>query len=293
MFVTLDQARALDALARHGTFALAAKALHKAHTAVLYAVKQLESQTDLTLLDRSSYRSKLTPAGEAVLVRCRALLAEERKLLDACQTLKSGWEPTLRLVFDAVYPLAPVLEVVKALREEAAPTRVEVTTDSLAGVEQRFLKDDAHAMVTVLPVDRTELVRVKLKPLTAHLVAGRRHPLAQAKGTLSPGQLEGHVLVTVQGSDPRLNLPTAEIDKQSLVRVPDFHAKKAALVAGLGFGWLPDWLIQDELRDGVLRPLKLTGQASHRFEPSLYHRPLLGPAGQRVVDALLHPRRAR
>ncbi len=293
MFVTLDQARALDALARHGTFALAAKALHKAHTAVLYAIKQLETQTDLTLLDRSEYRSKLTPAGEAVLVRCRALLAEERKLLDACQTLKSGWEPTLKVVFDAVYPLAPVLEVVKALREDAAPTRIEVTTGSLGGVEQRFVDDQAHAMVTVLPVERSDVVKVKLKPLTAHLVAGRGHPLARAKGTVPRAQLEEHVLVTVQGSDPRLNLPTAEIDKQSLVRVPDFHAKKAALVAGLGFGWLPDWLIQSELRAGTLVPLKLSGQASHRFEPALYHRPLLGPAGQRLVEALLRPRRAR
>lgn len=293
MFITLDQARALDALARHGTFALAAKALHKAHTAVLYAIKQLETQTELTLLDRSAYRSRLTPAGEAVLQRCRALLAEERKLLDACQTLRSGWEPTLRVVFDAVYPLAPLLEVVRALREERAPTRFEVTSDSLAGVERRFVQDDAHAMVTVLPVERADLVKVKLRPLKAQLVAAREHALATVRGAIRPEQLEGHVLVTVQGSDPRLNLPTAEIDRQSLVRVPDFHTKKAALVAGLGFGWLPDWLMQDELRRGALVPLRLAGQSSHRFEPTLYHRPVLGPSGQRLVDALVRPRRAR
>ena len=42
MALTLDQARALDALARHGTFARAAAALNKRHTAVLYAVRTLE-----------------------------------------------------------------------------------------------------------------------------------------------------------------------------------------------------------------------------------------------------------
>jgi DNA-binding transcriptional LysR family regulator len=47
MHVTLDQARALDAFARTGTFQAAAKELHKVHTAVLYALKQLESQTGL------------------------------------------------------------------------------------------------------------------------------------------------------------------------------------------------------------------------------------------------------
>ena len=53
MVVTLDQARALDALALHGTFAKAAAALHKQHTAVLYALRTLEAQTGLALLDRA------------------------------------------------------------------------------------------------------------------------------------------------------------------------------------------------------------------------------------------------
>jgi len=78
MNVTLEQARALDALARHGTFAAAAKALHKGHTAVLYALRTLEEQTELALLDRRGYRTRLTAAGERVLEHCRKLLAAER-----------------------------------------------------------------------------------------------------------------------------------------------------------------------------------------------------------------------
>ena len=65
MFATLDQARALDALARAGTYAAAAKLLSKQHSAVVYAVQQLESQTELQLLDRSGYRTKLTPRARA------------------------------------------------------------------------------------------------------------------------------------------------------------------------------------------------------------------------------------
>ncbi len=80
MNVTLDQARALDALARHGTFAAAAEMLHKGHTAVLYALRTLEEQTELVLLDRRGYRTRLTPAGERVLEHCRKLLAAEREL---------------------------------------------------------------------------------------------------------------------------------------------------------------------------------------------------------------------
>jgi DNA-binding transcriptional LysR family regulator len=40
--VTLDQARVLDALARHGTLQRAATALGKGHSSVIYALKTLE-----------------------------------------------------------------------------------------------------------------------------------------------------------------------------------------------------------------------------------------------------------
>ena len=52
MAITLDQARALDALARAGTFVRAGAALHKRHTAVLYALQTLKKQTNITLLNQ-------------------------------------------------------------------------------------------------------------------------------------------------------------------------------------------------------------------------------------------------
>src|SRR5688572_10306098 len=70
MNITIDQARALDALDRHGTLVRAAAALHKGHPAVLYALRQLELQAGLDLLDRRGYRLRLTPAGRRVLAGC-------------------------------------------------------------------------------------------------------------------------------------------------------------------------------------------------------------------------------
>ena len=117
MHVTLDQARALDALAREGTLQKAAAQLHKGHTAILYALTSLEEQTALALLDRSGYRLKLTPAGQSVLAHCRALLATERELIDACERMKTGWEPSVRLVVDGLCSIDPVLRWMKELSD--------------------------------------------------------------------------------------------------------------------------------------------------------------------------------
>ena len=289
MNVTLDQARTLDAFAREGTLQAAAKRLHKGHPAVLYALKQLEHQTGLGLFDRTGYRTRLTAAGEAVLRHCRVMLEAERALEATCTVLLSGWEPVLRVVFDAIVPLAPVLEVIKRVRAAKAPTKVMLSVDSLAGVEARFNTEQAQMMVSVLPSSQIEGLTVhKLPQLKARLVAHRSHPLSK-RPRVTREELSEHVLLTVRGSDPRLQLATAELDTQSTVHLPDFHSKKAAIGAGIGFGWLPEWLIERELSRGELRPLKLTQGAVHVFEPRVTTRGKLGPAGEALLEHLLNP----
>jgi DNA-binding transcriptional LysR family regulator len=288
MHVTLDQARALDAFARAGTWQAAGKRLHRAHTAVLYAVRQLEAQSGLQLLDRSGYRTRLTTAGEQVLRDCRRLLDAEAQLAATCAELQSGWEPSLKVVFDAIVPLSPALEMVRALREAASPTRVQLSVDSLDGVERRFEDEAAQMLVSVLPLRDASLTVVALPRLKARLVAHRKHPLAKAPA-LDARTLERHVLLTVRGGDPRLQLPTAQLERQSMVHLSDFHAKKAAVMKGLGFGWLPDWLCADELQKGELVALKLARGAVHAFEPRVGYRAPLGRAGRALLEALTHP----
>lgn len=286
--VTLDQARTLDVFAREGTLQAAAKKLHKSHPAVLYALKQLEGQTQLSLFDRTGYRTKLTAAGDAVLVHCRAMLEAERALEETCSVLHSGWEPVVRVVFDAILPLQPFLAFVREVRRQQSPTRVVLSTDSLDAVAARFEAEQAQVMVTVLPVAPSPSLEVHTLPkLKARLVAHRSHPLARVQ-RVTRGVLSQHVLLTVRGSDPRLGLATAELDTQSAVHLSDFHAKKDAIVAGLGFGWLPEWLIERELARGELRALKLAQGAVHTFEPRVVVRPgSAGKATRALLDQLL------
>ncbi len=285
MNVTLDQARTLDAFAREGTLQAAAKRLHKGHPAVLYALKQLEQQTGLAVFDRSGYRTRLTPAGEAVLKHCRVMLEAERALEATCAVLQSGWEPVLRVVFDTIVPLTPFLEVVRRVRAAAAPTRVMLSVDSLAGVEARFEAEQAQLMVTVLPYAPGALAVQVLPKLHARLVAHRAHPLSKLP-RVTREELAQHVLLTVRGSDPRLQLATGDLETQSTVHLSDFHAKKSAIVAGIGFGWLPDWLIEKELKKGELRPLRLAQGAMHVFEPRMVIRGTLGKAGTALLEQL-------
>lgn len=287
MHVTLDQARALDALARHGTFAAAAKALHKGHSAIVYLMDKLEEQTGLELLDRGGYRTRLTEAGTQILEHCRRLLTAERDLVAVCNELKTGWEPSLHVIFDGIFPAEPILKVIGALSNEGAPTRLQVATSFLGDVEARFVREEADVMITVLPAHTPGLRVIKLPPLKARLVAHKHHPLAKKEGKLERKDLDPHVLVTVRGSDPRLHLSTGPLERRSTVHLEDFAAKKAVILQGVGFGWLPEHMIQRELRRGDLVALPLDRGSAHAFEPRLCHRDVrLGRAASRLVEAL-------
>lgn len=284
--VTLEQLRALDALARHGTFQRAATSLKKGHTALVYALRTLEEQTGLGLLDRGGYRTRLSPAGEVVVAHARKVLEAEAGLERALLELRTGWEPALRVVIDGIVPVEPVLEAIARLAREGSPTRIDVSTEFLGAVEERFATGGLDLMVPVLPVTIPALRSVKLPPLKAALVARHDHPLAHGR-PLGPEELAAHVLLTVRGSDPRLELPTGELDARASVRLHAFAAKKAGILAGLGYGWMPEPMIEAELERGTLVRLRLASRDDvHTFTPRAYHRGVLGRAGKLFVEEL-------
>jgi DNA-binding transcriptional LysR family regulator len=282
--VTLEQARALVAVHRTGTFARAAQELRRGHTTVLYLIKTLEQALGFAVLDRSGYRTRLTAKGLRVVEGCRDLLAAEAVLATTVTELRAGWEPTVVVVFDGIVPIDPLLRAVGRLVKEPVPTKFEVRAEFLSGVEDAFVQSQAGLMIAVLPPRARDLASVSLPPLQASLVARADHPLA--KGRHDEHELRDHLLLTVRGSDPRLDLSTSGLEAHSTVLLNDFGSKRAAILAGIGYGWLPDVLISTELERRRLRRIRWTRQSIHQFHPRLYHRGQPGPAARRLIAAL-------
>ena len=282
--ITLEQARALDALDRRGTFAGAAAELKRGHTSVLYAIKTLEDTLEFAVLDRSGYRTRLTVRGRRVLDGCRALLAAEAELSQAIVELRAGWEPALCVVFDGIVPIDPLLRAVGRLVAEHVPTRIDVRAEFLTGVEAAFDLNAADLMIAVIPPRDATLSTIELAPLPASLVARADHALA--RGHHDERAIRGHMLLTVRGSDPRLDLSTSAIEARSTIHLNDFASKRAAILAGIGFGWLPDVLIAPELAAGTLRRIRWSRASTHVFQPRLYHRGHVGPAARQLIQAL-------
>jgi DNA-binding transcriptional LysR family regulator len=74
--VTIQQLQCFDAVVTEGGFQAAAEKLRRSQPSVSQAVRNLEQQLGLSLLDRSGYRVTLTETGRSFHGRARVLLHE-------------------------------------------------------------------------------------------------------------------------------------------------------------------------------------------------------------------------
>jgi len=282
----LDALEALDAVIRHGGFAGAATHLHKVQSAVNYQVRKLERQLGLALLDRTGYRVRLTPAGEAVLAEGRQVLAHAGRVASVAQQFVAGFEPRLTVIVDGILPLGPTFAALRRLGEERVPTRIQVKVEFLGGVQYRFDKDGADLMLVKDYVARPELSAKALPELECVLCAAPAHPLA-AQASVTLAQLHDHIELSVQDSSDQGD-DRHMFGGERVFYLSGFEAKKQALLMGLGFGWMPRHLADEELRAGTLRELRHVGGSRYRFTPLLVHRldRPLGRTATRLIGLL-------
>lgn len=286
MRLDLDGLEALDAVVRHGGFAHAAARLHKVQSAISYQVRKLELQLGVQVLDRSGYRVQLTAAGEAILAEGRRLLAEARHVEALAQQLAEGWEARLLVIVDGILPTEPTLAAFKALADERIPTCFQVKVEFLRGVQFCFERDDADLMLVKDYEPQPTLQTEDLPEIESILCVAPAHALATLK-SVRLEDLRHHVELSVQDSSGRRDDPHG-FGGERVFHLSGFIAKKQALQMGLGFGWMPAYLVTDELRDGSLKELPYAGGSRYRFTPRMVHRGdrPLGRAGRRLVELL-------
>ncbi len=149
MPISLDALVVVDAIARAGSFAAAARALHRVPSAVSYAVRQIEIEVGVTVFARTARGPRLTPAGEALLAFGRDALRAADAAVDAArQAARGGGGPALRVSAveaAARHPFArAVLDAYRRCRPDVRVSLVEL--DSRA---QRAALDDGLVDVAV------------------------------------------------------------------------------------------------------------------------------------------------
>ncbi len=288
MDFTLDQLQVLDAIARRGSFAAAAAHLHRVPSAITYQVRTLESALEVELFDRSGRSAVLTSAGERVVEAARDVLERARALERVAAELRGGWEAELHVVVDAALPMEPLAACLRRFGDGDVPTRLRVDVECQEGVLDRFESSPADVALYLGFDSDAEAAPYRcepLPPLPFVLVATPSHGAAQ------PGAARGAFTeLVVQDTASRFSrrAKPAYSGAHNVVYLADFHAKRLALLAGAGFGWVPEHLVDADLAAGTLTVLPGDGSRwAYRPQVVTRRRDSPGRAARLFVETLL------
>jgi len=169
--------RAFVEVVRQGGFSPAAKVLFATQPTISKAVKQLEDELGVPLLDRIGHRSQLTAAGEIVYRRALTMLGEREGLVAELDDLRGLRRGSLRLglpPLGASTLFAPLFAVYRA---RYPGIDIRLTEHGSKRLEEMLLEGEVELAASLLPAkDGFDAQPVKREPLM--VVLPKSHPLA-------------------------------------------------------------------------------------------------------------------
>ncbi len=245
----------VDAIARHGSFAKAARELGKVPSAVTYSIRKLEDGLDVLLFDRSGHRALLTPAGETLLKDGRYVLQSLDELACRVKRIATGWEVELRIAVSAVLPWRPLYDLIEEFQALDTATTLRFSTEVLSGNWDALTSGRADLVIGAGAAgEPTGPFRSQAmgQAQFAFCVAAH-HPLAAAPQPLSRADITRYCAVVVADTSRNLAPQTRGIlAEQPTLVMPTMQAKIEAQIRGLGCGYLPLTLAAPYLSQGVL-----------------------------------------
>jgi DNA-binding transcriptional LysR family regulator len=256
--VTLHQLQCFEAIVSEGSFQAAAEKLSRAQPSVSSSVKNLENQLQLTLLDRSGYRVTLTEAGRSFYQRTRLFLQEAKRLGDHAAQLAMGEESELRVVIGDLCPLPETLRLLRSFFDRCPGTGLHLHFEAISGPWERLFEDEAdlifhHINKSDPRLEFVDLVAVEVVPVVAPNFLA--FPISKL---ITPEQMRDYVQCVIRDT-ARHSKPADYflIEGARSWTVSDQLMKRELILQGMGWGHMPQFMIEADLRAGSL--IAITG----------------------------------
>ncbi len=246
--------RAFVEVVRQGGFSQAAKVVFATQSTVSKAVKQLEDELGVTLLERAGPRSSLTAAGEIVLRRAQAMLAERDDLLAELDELRGLRRGLLRLGLPPLGSSTLFAPLFASYRSRYPAVEIRLEEHGSRRLEDMLLGGEVDFAASLMPIPEAfEMEPVRSEPLVALLPSS--HPCAQAGAVTFP-QLAASPFILFESGFALNAVILGACERHGLT--PQVAARSAqidfivALVAaGLGIGFLPRMIAEQRAHPGV------------------------------------------
>ncbi|WP_423186966.1 LysR family transcriptional regulator [Alishewanella sp. d11] len=283
---TLEQWRILQAVVDAGGYTQAAELLNKSQSSLNHAVAKLQTQLGVELLEVLGRKAQLTAAGEVMLRRSRILTQQIEDLELLADNLDKGWEPEIRIATELAYPKHFLYKALKQFYPLSRGSRVQIIDTVLTGTSEIITQKKADLVITgMVPKGYLSepLYVTRFIP-----VVGANHALATLT-SLEQSELGQQLQIVIRDTAVKPQEHAGWLKAEQRWTVNNFEQAVDILKLGLGFCWLPDFVVNPLLENRVLQQLPLQ-QSSERLVPMSLLAPqeeALGPGSRQLRQLLL------
>ncbi|GAB4089762.1 LysR family transcriptional regulator [Hydrogenophaga soli] len=282
--VTLHQLRIFLAVARQGSFARAAEALHLTPPTLSLQVKQLADTVGQPLFEQLGKKIYLTAAGRTLADACADLERRMDQLSDDLAALQGVEKGSLKLAI-----LTTVKYTVPKLLGGfcAAHPGIEVAmvVGNRENLLQRLAQNQDDLYIMGQPPEQMDVLSEAFGQNPLVLVAPPQHPLV-GQAAIAPTRLANEPFILREpGSGTRLTaerfFATHGVTLKNRLEVGSNEAIKQTVAGGLGLAVLSAHTVGPELALGELARLDVQGF------PLVRHWHVVYPRGKRLSAAAL------
>lgn len=247
--MTLDQLKVLCAVIETGSFSAAAEKLNRVQSAVSIAIKKLEESLDIKIFDRDAYRPQLTEAGIEIHRQALTILKQTGFLNYTAEQLAIGEESEITIAIDGICPLDVITKNLKEFKSLHPHVRIHLYVEYLGSMERLNQETIDIAFTQVLDkpdwLEAIPLIEIPYLPVVAP-----GHPLTEIGDDIKQ-KLAEHTQIVVSSSQ-QSPLSVNVMEEASVWHVGDFDSKRQLIKEGLGWGYMPQHMIDNELKENKL-----------------------------------------
>lgn len=284
--ITLEQWRALVAVVDTGGYAQAAELLHKSQSSVTYGVQKLEELLGVRAFEIEGRKAVLTPTGQMLYRRARALLDDAGAIERAARKVSAGWETQIALAVEVLFPTWLLLECFDAFGRESPQTRIELFETVIGGTSEALVTGQVD--IAIGPRMPPGFMGERLMLTRFIPVAHPDHPLHKLGRDVTPRDLRKHRHLVVRDSGSQRDSKVRTIDVSQRWTVSNMATSIGAVTRGFGFAWFPEEKIRNELAQGTLKPLPMREGGVRHVEMYLMFadRDAAGPGVLRLAQII-------
>ena len=284
----LSALRYLVAFADEGSFSRAAERCQVSQPTLSVALQNLESELDVTLIERSKSHVALTDLGHQVVAQARKALDEARRVELIARRERDPLHGEFRL--GVIHTIGPYLlpSLIVSLRK-LAPGLTLYIEESMTALLADFLKyGTVDAAIIALPFDVPGVETRALYDEAFHVVVPKDHPWRKRKAIARDEVRGGDVLVLKAGNCFREQVfdacPDISHAEGSLHQGHSIETIRCMVASGYGISVLPEGSLAGPYRSEMVASIPFEEPAPSRRVALAWRRGFPRP---RVIETIV------